>query len=840
MKLKLGKGILKAVGKAAKEAGEEVAEQGVKQIIKKSPKHIKKMAHVAADETGKAVKKSIKTISGNVDKWKDISKRLRKSAKEVGEETAKNSGKKTLGNAYQEFLNSRKNKRRSELLETYKDVLNNPNADPSIVKNINDFVNSSVDKEITDNAEEKFKFFKSLGRDKNKVVNIGEQQFSPGNFSTPEFDPDSDTWKSGSKFMPMGTDKDGNAKIFDLDDWTSVSSNDAEEAAKMYEAKLDEMLNNPNITVEDMDYDLKKQKIHQTRQHMKENNHGINYYSKKELDEKLVNKPEPKRKRRQGTRRQAQQTHPESVETPINIDTSIGGIESQLYNTTKTMNNPNPNFEYTKGKNFDIELSKHNHQTSSESIFNSQIEVIQDLYDNGQIDDDKYQELIQQIQSNYQPRTEEQEQQLVNEIVDARMDELDDINKTKNQTGIDMDQFKTAEEMNQEAGNNFNANDFSENTPIDFDTDDEAYSFIEREDFKYRRTKGNIDRIQDKKTGETYRIIRSDDDPNNIVGIFDADGKRIEKELEDQFIADSFNERLDYLSGFGDREWDQAYNDAYNYGFTSQSEVLANRKAQVAEELADVEQRLENMGKAKGKSAKKQREALEKQKAKLQSKQAGLEYREGRLKDEAFKQQKISEAQEIFDKTVEGLDPSDPGYGKAFEEAEEAFKQAEKAWTDKTDAARELAKETTQGKIAAFKDTTSTMGKVMKAWGTINTAKSAVDKYKESRAEGRGVISSGVRAAGSAVAADMLGPIGSIALPFIQAAPGAVIGATDFLMSEQRRMNSSANFMPLGGTSFQDSQQLATMRQSGMELAKMSQYNLEQTLMGAEARHLHR
>ena len=30
------------------------------------------------------------------------------------------------------------------------------------------------------------------------------------------------------------------------------------------------------------------------------------------------------------------------------------------------------------------------------------------------------------------------------------------------------------------------------------------------------------------------------------------------------------------------------------------------------------------------------------------------------------------------------------------------------------------------------------------------------------------------------------------------------------------------------------------MRQSGMELAKMAQYNLEQSLMGAEAKHLHR
>ena len=42
------------------------------------------------------------------------------------------------------------------------------------------------------------------------------------------------------------------------------------------------------------------------------------------------------------------------------------------------------------------------------------------------------------------------------------------------------------------------------------------------------------------------------------------------------------------------------------------------------------------------------------------------------------------------------------------------------------------------------------------------------------------------------------------------------------------------------GAQFADNQQLATMRQSGMEMAKMSQYNLQQTLMGNEANHLHR
>jgi hypothetical protein len=53
-------------------------------------------------------------------------------------------------------------------------------------------------------------------------------------------------------------------------------------------------------------------------------------------------------------------------------------------------------------------------------------------------------------------------------------------------------------------------------------------------------------------------------------------------------------------------------------------------------------------------------------------------------------------------------------------------------------------------------------------------------------------------------------------------------------------MNSAANFQVFGGAEFHDTQQLATMRQSGMEMAKMAQYNLQQTLMGQEASYLHR
>lgn len=135
---------------------------------------------------------------------------------------------------------------------------------------------------------------------------------------------------------------------------------------------------------------------------------------------------------------------------------------------------------------------------------------------------------------------------------------------------------------------------------------------------------------------------------------------------------------------------------------------------------------------------------------------------------------------------------------------------------------------------------TSKFGTVMSAFNLAMSAKAAVDTYKKSRAEGRGAVNSAVRAGGSALITNSLGPISSVLVPMAYAAPGAIMSGMDMLHKEYRRMNSSSNFIPFGKAEFQDSQDLATMRQAGMELAKMSRYNLEQTLMGAEAKHLHR
>ena len=115
----------------------------------------------------------------------------------------------------------------------------------------------------------------------------------------------------------------------------------------------------------------------------------------------------------------------------------------------------------------------------------------------------------------------------------------------------------------------------------------------------------------------------------------------------------------------------------------------------------------------------------------------------------------------------------------------------------------------------------------------------AVSDYKDARRQGHGVISSVARAGTQFAMGELLG----IYYPLLmgaQALPGAIVKGSELLYKENRKMNSAANQQVFGGVQFQDTQQLATMRQSGMEMAKMAQYNLQQTLMGQEATHLHR
>ena len=340
--------------------------------------------------------------------------------------------------------------------------------------------------------------------------------------------------------------------------------------------------------------------------------------------------------------------------------------------------------------------------------------------------------------------------------------------------------------------------------------------------------------------------------------------------VQDQQLANSLNTlgedaRNRYLTNLSDDNWDLIAGNAEKnitanpekYGFNRAAiEGVEGYDARLMNEM-DANDFRKAAAEARSKDVQK---AFGQEKDKKIKKQ--LEDKRNKLDIEALKAQKISSARKIqlenrdlkrevgnkFNEAL-GLNKFEKGSAEYYE----ALKAA-KGTAAYEEAVKDLRKQMgniSKSKEFAIKNSNKVldsqikglMGKGMtigKAITIGTAAMTAIDKYKESKAEGRSTASSLIRAGGAAAIGEVLGPGGFVALTAAQLAPKAIIGGADALYKEHRRMNSASNFVPLGGVNFQDSQELATMRQSGMELAKMSQYNLEQTLMGAEAKHLHR
>lgn len=119
--------------------------------------------------------------------------------------------------------------------------------------------------------------------------------------------------------------------------------------------------------------------------------------------------------------------------------------------------------------------------------------------------------------------------------------------------------------------------------------------------------------------------------------------------------------------------------------------------------------------------------------------------------------------------------------------------------------------------------------------GGIISGIMAVSDYKDARNDGHGVIA-------SAAKAGAMYALGNAALPITIAKqiPSLIVSGIDTLQKTSRSMNNASRFQTFGNAEFHDTKQLATMRQSGMELAKMSQYNMQQAIMGNEAQYMHR
>lgn len=115
----------------------------------------------------------------------------------------------------------------------------------------------------------------------------------------------------------------------------------------------------------------------------------------------------------------------------------------------------------------------------------------------------------------------------------------------------------------------------------------------------------------------------------------------------------------------------------------------------------------------------------------------------------------------------------------------------------------------------------------------------AISDYKDARDSGKGVVGSAVKAGALFAAGEVLqGAMFPVLLA--SSIPKMAVGAIETTQRMTRQMNNMQRIQTFGESYFQDTQQLATMRQAGMELAKMSQYNLQQSIMGNEAQYMHK
>lgn len=123
--------------------------------------------------------------------------------------------------------------------------------------------------------------------------------------------------------------------------------------------------------------------------------------------------------------------------------------------------------------------------------------------------------------------------------------------------------------------------------------------------------------------------------------------------------------------------------------------------------------------------------------------------------------------------------------------------------------------------------------------GTGFNALWAINDYKDTREEGKGVVGSVAKAGIMFATGEVLGGA-MLPIMLAKSAPQLAVNAIESTQRMTRQMNSVQRIQTFGDAQFMDTQQLATMRQAGMELAKMSQYNLQQSMMGNEAQYMHR
>jgi hypothetical protein len=125
--------------------------------------------------------------------------------------------------------------------------------------------------------------------------------------------------------------------------------------------------------------------------------------------------------------------------------------------------------------------------------------------------------------------------------------------------------------------------------------------------------------------------------------------------------------------------------------------------------------------------------------------------------------------------------------------------------------------------------------------GTAINAFFGATDYLSAREQGDGVFSSLGQAALGFALPEMMGTKLYMGTMMMSSLGGLAMDMYESANQYMRAKEKSArDATPFKTNTFVDNQQIYTMRQAGMALARQSKYNLQQTTIGNEARFLHR
>lgn len=147
----------------------------------------------------------------------------------------------------------------------------------------------------------------------------------------------------------------------------------------------------------------------------------------------------------------------------------------------------------------------------------------------------------------------------------------------------------------------------------------------------------------------------------------------------------------------------------------------------------------------------------------------------------------------------------------------------------------------------ATKEMLGTVAGAIKKVGPLTTLGYATDigfaamEYGDQRDSGSGVLYSLGAAAVDLVLPNMMGTVPYLAINAVPALAEFGVNTYESLNESKRKQDKYLRDQtPFKNYTFVDSPQIYTMRQAGLALAKQSKYKMQETMMGNEARFLHR